>query len=244
MTTATAPAAALLPASPLSRTNPLVLLAIGLLAVPASIALRDLIAAVAATTVVVLLALLLVPGVGRAPWRLLGPAVGAVSVAWSTWWLGGRDEAVAVTAGLRIVVLALPGVLLAPLVDPATLGDQLAQRLHLPARPVAAATAAMQRLELLGDAWEQAARARRVRGIGPGRSPTARLRSVGALTFGVLVVALRGAGRTAVAMDARGFVGAAGRTWAEPAPWTRTDTAVLAAAVALAALPWGWRLVG
>lgn len=243
MTTASAPSA-LLPGSPLGRANPLVLLTAGLLAVPASIALRELPAAVAATTVVVVLGVLLVPGVVRAPWRMVGPGVGALSVAWSTWWLGGHDEALAVTAGLRIVVLALPGVLLAPLIDPARLGDQLAQRLHLPARPVAATTVALQRLEVLADTWEQAARARRVRGLGPGRSPASRLHSVGALTFVVLVAALRGAGRTAVAMDARGFAGAAERTWAEPAPWSRTDTGVLIVAVVLAAAPWVWRLVG
>lgn len=228
--------------TPLARANPLVLLAVGLLALPASVALRDVGPALVATAVVVALAVVLVPGVTRMPWRLVGPGVGAVTVAWSTWWLGGRDEALALTAGLRIVVLSLPGVLLAPLVDPARLGDQLAQRLRLPARPVSATTTALLRLDALADVWRQAARARRVRGVGPTASPWSRARTMLSLTFVVLVGALRGAGRTADAMDARGFAGAAGRTWAEPAPWTPTDTAVLAGAALLAAAPWAWLL--
>lgn len=229
--------------SPLLRTNPLVLLLVSLLAVPASAALRDLTTAVVATAVLVALAVLLVPRALQHPWRLLAPAIGALSVGWSTWWLGSHDEALAVTAGLRIVVLALPGVLLAPLIDPARLGDQLAQRLHLPARPVAAATVALQRIERLESAWEQAARSRRVRGDGPGAGPLSRLKQARALTFAVLVTAVREAGRTAVAMDARGFASATRRTWAEPAAWTRTDSLVLSAALALVALVWAGRLL-
>jgi energy-coupling factor transport system permease protein len=226
--------------SPLARANPLVLVAISVLAVPTSLALRELPVAAVGVAVLIVLALLLVPNVSRHPWRLLAPAVGALSVAWSTWWLGGQDESVAAAAGLRILVLALPGVLLAPLIDAAGLGDQLAQRLRLPARPVAAATVALQRLESLAGAWDQAARVRRVRGQGPTRNPVSRVRWAGALTFMVLVIALREAGRTAVAMDSRGFAGVTGRTWAEPAAWTRTDTAVLIGAACLAALPWAW----
>jgi energy-coupling factor transport system permease protein len=221
-----------------TRANPLVLLAVGLFAVVASFGVRSLSVAVAMVGVVIALAVVFVPGLAGHSWRLLAPLVGAASVAFSTWLLAGHDEGVAALAGLRVLVLALPGVLVAPFIDPSRLGDQLGQRLRLPARPVVAATASLQRFEDLGAVWEQLHRARQVRGLGPGRNPFARLRHVAGLTFGLLVATLRGSARMAVAMDARGFATARRRTWAEPAAWTRYDTLVLAGAVGFAALPY------
>ncbi|MGH3425427.1 MAG: energy-coupling factor transporter transmembrane component T, partial [Nocardioidaceae bacterium] len=169
--------------------------------------------------------------------RCVVVGIGTVSVVYSTWLLGGNDVGTAFTAGLRIVVLALPGAVLSAFVDPARLSDQLGQRLRLPARFVVAFSAALQRFERLGLTWQQLARARRARGFGPTRGPVSRFRYAASLTFGLLVASLRAATNMSIAMDARGFVGAHTRTWAEPAPWTRTDTAVLALGVALAAVP-------
>ena len=140
-------------------------------------------------------------------------------------------------AGLRILVLVLPGSLLTANLDSSRLGDDLAQRLHLPARPVVAAVAALQRVEELGAVWAQAAWARRVRGLGAGAAPIARVREVAALTFVLLVQTVRRAGRMAVAMDARGFAAARQRTWAEPSRWRRADTVLLLVGLAVAALP-------
>ena len=90
------------------------------------------------------------PGRGARPrgrWRglllrAIPLSIGVVTMAWSAWLLGGRDLEIASTAGLRLVALVLPSIVLLPFVDPDALGDHLAQRLHLPARPVVAATAA------------------------------------------------------------------------------------------------------
>ncbi len=221
-----------------TRANPLVLLAVGLLAVVASFGVRTLAVAVVMVGVVLVLAVALVPGLVGNSWRLLAPLLGAASVAFSTWLLSGHDESEAALAGLRVLVLSLPGVLVAPFIDPSRLGDQLAQRLRLPGRPVAAVTASLQRFEDLGAVWEQLDRSRRVRGLGPGRNPVARIRHVGAMTFGLLVATLRSSGRMAVAMDARGFAMAHRRTWAEPALWTQYDSVVLAGAIGFAALPY------
>ena len=137
--------------------------------------------------------------------------------------------------GLRVAFFVVPGVLLAARVDPFVLGDHLGQRLRLPARPVVAAVAALQRFESLDQQWHQLRRTRRVRGLDVGRSPLARARQVGALTAGLLVQSLRQAGRMAVAMEARGFSApreeGRRRTWAEPAPWRRTDSLMVR---------WGW----
>jgi energy-coupling factor transport system ATP-binding protein len=194
------------------------------------------------------------PGTGPAPigrWRRLGtrsvPALGGNhGVMWSTWLLGGHDLEVTAGAGLRVLLLVLPSIVLLPYVDPDALGDHLAQRLHLPARPVVAATAALQRFQSFGALWSELSRARRVRGVGAGRSPLARLSELGATTLALFTVVLGQAAVLALAMDARGFAGAHRRSWAGPAPWRWPDTVavlggLLVVATAAAARAWvGW----
>ncbi len=197
-------------------------------------------------------------GVGRPPWFRLLPGLFAVlSVGFSNWLLSpGHELSTGALAGLRVAFFVLPGVLLAARIDPSTLGDHLGQRLRLPARPVVAAVAALHRFESLGEQWDQLVRIRRVRALGPGRSPLARGRHLAALTFALLIQTLRQAGRMAVAMEARGFsasatapveatapataaVGAPARrrTWAEPAPWLLADSLMLALGLAVAGIP-------
>jgi len=187
-------------------------------------------------------------GIGRPPWFRLLPGLFAVlSVSFSNWLLSpGHELSTGALAGLRVAFFVLPGVLLAARIDPSALGDHLGQRLRLPARPVVAAVAAMHRFESLGEQWDQLVRIRRVRALGPGRSPLGRGRYVAALTFGLLIQTLRQAGRMAVAMEARGFSAAATatvgaparrRTWAEPAPWLLADSLMLALGLAVAGIP-------
>lgn len=170
--------------------------------------------------------------------RLLLGGVAAFGLGLTTWLYGGHSSDAAVAAALRILYLVTPSALLAPLLRPSPLGDALAQRLRLPARSVVAATAALQRLDSLGDQWQQIQRARRARGLGLDGGAGRRLIGSGAAAFALLVVALRQTSLLAVAMDARGFDGARQRTWAEPAPWRLSDTFVLGLAAGLAVLPW------
>jgi energy-coupling factor transport system ATP-binding protein len=222
--------------------GPLSLLGASALLLLGALFVRDLPVALAGIGVELLLAPLVL-GWGRPSLRRLAPGLLAVlSVAFSNWLLSpGRDVAAGATAGLRIAFFVLPGVLLAARVDPFALGDHLGQRLRLPARPVVAAAAALQRFESLDTQWHQLRRTRRVRGLDGGRSPAARARQVAALTAGLLVQSLRQAGRMAVAMEARGFSAplAQGRrrTWAEPAPWLRADSLMTALGLAVAAVP-------
>jgi energy-coupling factor transport system permease/ATP-binding protein len=182
-------------------------------------------------------------GAVRLPWRRLLPGLLAVaSVSFSNWLLSpGREVSSGALAGLRVAFFIVPGVLLVARIDPSALGDHLGQRLRLPARPVVAAAAALYRFEALDEHWDQLVRVRRVRGLGPGRSPLGRGRSLAALTFGLLIETLRQAGRMAVAMEARGFSAAVTsgirRTWAEPAPWRVSDSLLLALGLVVASLP-------
>jgi energy-coupling factor transporter transmembrane protein EcfT len=163
--------------------------------------------------------------------RLAPGVVGALSVAWSTWLLGSHDVQVAVTAGLRVLIIVFPSTVLIPYVDADALGDHLAQRLRLPARPVVAFSAALQRVNSFGDIWTEIGRARRVRGLGPGRSPRDTVSHAWALTVGLLVRSLGSAAALALAMDARGFATAYRRTWFAGAPWRVADSLLVVAAV-------------
>lgn len=219
-----------------TRVNPLVLIAFGLLAIVGSFAVRDVWTGIIAFGAYVVVALLFLP-TWRFPLVCLGfVAFAALTLFYSTWLLGGRDLGRAFSASLRILVLAWPGSVLAGFIDPTRLADYLAQRLGLPDRFVVAFSAAIQRLTQLRGTWEQLARTRRIRGFGPGRNPIAVFRHAGSMTFGLLVSALRDAMNMSIAMDARGFATAHDRTWAEAAPWTRLDSAAVAMAVAMAAV--------
>jgi energy-coupling factor transport system ATP-binding protein len=220
--------------------GPLSLLAGASLAIPAGVVSPGWSTSLLVLAVQVVLAglALWAPGAGRAPGgRLrgvllrLGPGVlGALSVAWSTWLLGGHEVDTASTAGLRVLIIVFPSAVLIQHVDADALGDHLGQRLRLPARPVVAVAAALQRVHTFGEVWSEIARARRVRGIGASaRSPRSVLAELWALTMGMLVRSLQSAAALAVAMDSRGFATAYRRTWAAPAPWRLADWVVVAA---------------
>ena len=69
--------------TPVTRANPLVLLALGLLAVVASFGVRDLTVAVAMLGVIIALSVAYIPGLVGNSWRLLAPLLGAASVTFS-----------------------------------------------------------------------------------------------------------------------------------------------------------------
>ena len=180
---------------------------------------------------------LLAPGPGIPPGRrvrrllarLVPGFIAAVSVGWSTWLLGGHSVDRALTGVLRILVLVLPSAVLVPFVDPDALGDHVAQRLHGPARPVVATSAALQRVHAFGDTWTEISRSRRVRGLG-GHGLRSVLSGAWASTFGLVVRALGEAAALSVAMDARGFASAYRRTWWAPACWRTADTVLVVVA--------------
>jgi energy-coupling factor transporter transmembrane protein EcfT len=220
----------------ITAANPLAQLCIGFFALLGSYWIDNVLVGAIAFGTYVVAVMLFAPG-----WRypllcLLFTGLAAMTIAYSTWRLGGHDESESLAAGLRILVLAWPGSVAIGYVDPARLGDFLAQSLRLPARFVAAFSAALQRFADYGRAWTQLERARRVRGVGPTANPVSWVRHGGSMAFAMLVHALRGASQTAIAMDARGFATAHNRTWAEPASWSRIDRAVVAVAVLLGAV--------
>lgn len=219
----------------IARVNPMVLVIVGLASLCGSLAVRSLPIALITLAAYSVAAVLFVP---RPRWVLvcLGFAcLAALSVTYSTWRLGGRDVEIAVTAGLRMVVLAWPGSVAAGFIDPGRLGDYLAQ--FLPERGVVAFSAALQRFTTFSDTWTTLERSRRARGFGPSRRPLEVVRYSADMAFALIVQAMRDASRTSIAMDARGFASANQRSWAVLPTWSRLDAGALVLAIALGALP-------
>jgi len=239
----------------LARVGPLALLAAALCVLPLPALLGTWRQGLVVLGVELTLGLigLIAPGPGRRPQgrlrgvlaRLAPAAVAVAGVAWSAWLLGGRDLEIAAGAALRVLCLIVPSAFVVGFIDPERLGDHLAQRLRLPARPVVAATAALQRLQSFDDLWTELMTTRRVRGIRADRGLVRRGAEAVAVTGGLLVGALGQAAGLALAMDARGFAEAHRRSWAGSAPWRLPDSlAVLAGLVVIGAAVAAQSLVG
>jgi energy-coupling factor transport system permease protein len=137
--------------------------------------------------------------------------------------------------GLRLVAVALPGVLVFATTDPTDLGDALVQNAKAPARFAIGALAAFRLVPLLGQEWQSLTLARRARGVDAGRDPVAHVRLFGSTAFALLVGAIRRGTRLATAMDARGFDSGVPRTIARRQRFTAADTFFVLATLALAA---------
>jgi energy-coupling factor transport system permease protein len=151
--------------------------------------------------------------------------------------VGAAEAALAVS--LRLVAIALPGILVLAATDPMDVADALVQRLHVPARFAYGALAALRLLPLLTADWHMIARARRARGLDAGRSPVAALRLFASQVFAVLVAAIRRGVRLATAMEARGFDAGVPRSVARPQPMSPADWWLIVGAVAAVAVATG-----
>ena len=172
------------------------------------------------------------------PMALYGQAGGANYFEWGLVHVTELSVSLAWAVVLRVLAIALPVVLLSADVDPTDLGDGLAQVLHLPERFVIGTVAALRMLTLLRDDLDAMRRSRRARGI----ADQGKIKYWFSLSFGLLVMSLRRAGKLATAMEARGFGGPRKRSWARESKLHSRDWAVMAVclAVALVALALAW----
>jgi energy-coupling factor transport system permease protein len=198
------------------------------------------------TPLVVLAAeLALLPAVGltrpgdllRRTWPLL---VSAAGVAWVNVAFGSLDGAAAWQSGagwaVRVIALALPGILLVASTDPVRLADALTLHWRLSTRFAYGSLAALRLVPLLAAEWETIRLARRARGVDAGRNPVAQVRLLAGTAFALLVGALRRATRLATAMDARGFDSGVVRTNARGSVLRPLDGWFAAGAVAVCAV--------
>jgi energy-coupling factor transport system permease protein len=189
-----------------------------------------------------------VPSVLARTWPLLASAAG---VAWVNAAFGSLHGAQAWlsggTWGLRVIALALPGILLVASTDPVRLADALTIHWRVPPRFAYGALAALRLVPLLATEWETIRLARRARGVDAGASPVAHTRLVASTAFALLVGAIRRGTRLATAMDARGFDSGVRRTNARGSVLHRRDAVfvlgvvvVCAAAVTVSVLLGAW----
>lgn len=239
-------------AAPLARRNPVAKLVAALLFSVVLLATLDPVAP--AIAIAVELAALPLFGVrygelARRSWPLLISALGVTS----TLVLFAADRSgpalltlgpVVVTTGvlttalglsLRLVAVALPGVLVFASTDPTDLADALVQNVKAPPRFAIGTLAAFRLVPLLGQEWRMISMARRARGVDAGRNPAAALRLFGSTAFGLLVGAIRRGTRLATAMDARGFDSATPRSHARHQRFGVADGLLILGAAGLAA---------
>lgn len=144
------------------------------------------------------------------------------------------DLLTGIAAALRVLGIALSGVLVVATIDPTDLADALVEHLHAPPRFVLGALAAWRLAPIFGQQWWVIGLARRARGLETERDLFTRVRTFPGRTFGLLVGAVRRGTELALAMDARGFGRRSCRTLARPRPIRAADWLVLVAAVTLA----------
>lgn len=137
---------------------------------------------------------------------------------------------------LRLLAVALPGVLVFATTDPTDLADALIQNVKAPPRFAIGALAAFRLVPMLTAEWRLMAMARRARGVDAGRHPVRRLRLFASTGFGLLVLAIRRGTRLATAMDARGFDSDTPRTSARRQRFGVADIGLVVGATGLAAL--------
>jgi len=226
------------PDAPLGRINPVAQL--GAMAIVTLVLLVSLDVVTPAVVVAAELCLLPAARLTRARdlWRRTWPlllaaaSVGVINVLLS-------DEATLVTGiglGLRVVGLALPGVLLVASTDPVRLADALTIHWQVSTRFAFGALAALRLAPLLVAEFESLRLARRTRGVEAGRNPIAQVRLFAGIGFALLVGAVRRASRLATAMDARGFDSGIRRTNARGSQLHRRDAVFVAGTVAVCAL--------
>jgi energy-coupling factor transport system permease protein len=142
-----------------------------------------------------------------------------------------RVTAPAVAAGvglaLRVVAIAVVGVVFAQTTDSTRLVDALVQQAHVSDRFAYGALAAYQAIPRLATQLTTLRQARRIRGLRGGWHPR--------LLVGLLVLAIRHGDRLALAMDARGF-GSGPRSRFREVRWTRLDAAMAAGAAGVLVL--------
>ena len=174
-------------------------------------------------------------------WPLLlgATSVGLVNVLLSD----GASTVAGGALALRVVALALPGVLLVAATDPVRLADALTIHWRVPTRFAYGALAALRLAPLLVTEFEAARLARRTRGVESGGNPVVAARLLAGTAFTLLVGAVRRGSRLATAMDARGFDSGiprsnarGSRLHARDAVFVTCTVAVCAGAVALSVL--------
>jgi len=238
------------PAAPLARANPIAKLGAALVVLVALFASLD--GVTAGIVLLGLIALLPVSGlsvrtlIGRAwPIGIIAVSIGVFNVLFAAEQLGpivaelgpigiGSESLWnGVGLALRLLAIALAGLLATATSEPIDVADGLIQQLRVSPRFAIGVLAAMRLLPLLAREWQILGMARRARGVEAGRSPVAAVRLFAGRMLSLLVGAIRRGSRMALAMEARGFGAQPCRSVARPRRMSHADWGWIAGAAAL-----------
>lgn len=216
------------PRAPLARAHPLAKIAAALALMFALFITIDPLT----PSLILAAELIAIPLIGIAPRALFRRAlpvlIGAIGIGSFNAVLSG-NVAGGIAIGLRLIGIALAGIVAVASIDPTELADALVEHLHAPRRFTVGALAAFRLMPLFADEWQTIAMARRARGLESGH-----VTSFFSMTRTLLVSAIRRATRLAVAMDGRGFADAGCRTLARPRAINWSDWSLILAAIAIA----------
>jgi energy-coupling factor transport system permease protein len=137
--------------------------------------------------------------------------------------------------GLRLLAIALAGLLATATSDPVDVADALIQEWRVSPRFALGALAALRLLPSFAREWQIIGLARRARGVEAGSSPVAWVRLLGGRLLALLVGGIRRAARMAAAMESRGLGSRDCRTVARPQSMRQADWGWIAGSVALGA---------
>ena len=240
------------PSAPLARANPLAKLGAALVLLVVLFASLD-----GVTAILILAALVaLLPASGLSPVALLrrswligltAVSIGIANVLFAPGQAGPiimelgpvriGSETLLDGAGLtvRLLAVALAGILATATSQPTDIADALMQQLRMSPRFAVGALAAIRLLPALARDWQTAALARRARGVDAGRSPLGAVRLFAGLLLSLLVGSVRRATRLSLAMQARGLGTKECRSVARVQRMRPGDWGWIAGAVVLAA---------
>jgi energy-coupling factor transport system permease protein len=170
------------------------------------------------------------------PLLLAAVSVGVLNILLAPAGPDGPDLVRGLSLGLRLLGIALSGVLALASTDPTDLADSLQQQARLSPRLAIGVLAAVRMLPILAAEWQILAMARRARGVSSGGSPVTAAGLGFGMLLALLVSSVRRATRLATAMDARGFGAATCRSVARPQRMRLTDWWLLAGAIGLGVL--------
>lgn len=220
--------------APLARADPLSKLAAAVVLMVALFVTVDVVTSAAIVLALVVAFPLTGLPAGAFARRAAPLAAAAIGVALFNSLFGERGAGGGAAAALRIVGIALAGLMAVATIEPTDLADSLVQHTRASPRFVVGTLAAWRLAPLFGLEWRIIGLARRARGIESDRG-VARLADLPGRTFILLVGAIRRATRLALALDARGFGRRPCRTVARPRALGAADLALVLAALAVAA---------
>lgn len=166
---------------------------------------------------------------------LSGYASPTILWSWGPWTLAMEGVRTGIGLGLRVTCFMATALVFISTTDPSDFAISLIQNLKVPYRFGYGVLVSYRFLPSLRTEFETIRKAHRVRGVGLGGGPLARLKRIRRYAVPLLASALRKSQRTALAMDAKAFGSGPDRTYFRQIELSARDALFVIAALAYTA---------